>query len=505
MIDHTGHPHPSTPKARALCRANGGTGFIGKLGDNAPTAKKKNDDKPVPRVKPRVIDTTPKKPDEPKPAPKTPTVPKDHGSPKPTPKPDSKPKTPVKKPLVATAGEVARSPKDFDPKTMELKDGNGNWRKVSRVEFTPGSRGSGGRHRRAGEYTFYDENGKVIRQTSPNEKVTSRAIQGNTSPLPIPPRVPPRNLAGTMSIYIPPATGNSPSAKIQNALRRGASRDFIVEQSKSSPTETNREIDRILTVYGVPNHVYQRKGSGAPAPKITDVKKGPAPRGLDTVSTPTAPNTIGLGKVDNRADSRVKATVDRVLKVQESHVGGKVARIKSVDSKLPSPDSEQGKNWQIGAGTLAVCTHDGKIHLHEGLHSKDEIVNRAMASGWFTKGGQGVEQTIAHEMGHAFLNEARMTPEQRKRIADSLVQDFGLTNPFGVSPHLRYYGDMLTRIIHRPSNKPKVKRLVSKYGATNASELMAEVWSEYTMNPKPRPRIKKLGDILKGIIGEGIS
>lgn len=28
MIDHSGHPHPSTPKARALCRANGGTGDI---------------------------------------------------------------------------------------------------------------------------------------------------------------------------------------------------------------------------------------------------------------------------------------------------------------------------------------------------------------------------------------------------------------------------------------------------------------------------------------------
>src|ERR1041385_255036 len=33
MIDHTAHSHPSTPKARALCRANGGTG------DTTPKAK----------------------------------------------------------------------------------------------------------------------------------------------------------------------------------------------------------------------------------------------------------------------------------------------------------------------------------------------------------------------------------------------------------------------------------------------------------------------------------
>lgn len=30
MIDHSGHAHPSTPAARALCRANGGTGDITK-------------------------------------------------------------------------------------------------------------------------------------------------------------------------------------------------------------------------------------------------------------------------------------------------------------------------------------------------------------------------------------------------------------------------------------------------------------------------------------------
>jgi hypothetical protein len=37
-IDHTGHPHPSTPKARALCRANGGTGSTAKTGTQAPAS-----------------------------------------------------------------------------------------------------------------------------------------------------------------------------------------------------------------------------------------------------------------------------------------------------------------------------------------------------------------------------------------------------------------------------------------------------------------------------------
>lgn len=43
MIDHSGHPHPSTPAARALCRANGGTGDI--------TKKPKTEKKPAAAVR----------------------------------------------------------------------------------------------------------------------------------------------------------------------------------------------------------------------------------------------------------------------------------------------------------------------------------------------------------------------------------------------------------------------------------------------------------------------
>lgn len=39
MIDHSGHPHPATPAARALCRANGGTGDITKKATSSPRTK----------------------------------------------------------------------------------------------------------------------------------------------------------------------------------------------------------------------------------------------------------------------------------------------------------------------------------------------------------------------------------------------------------------------------------------------------------------------------------
>lgn len=55
-IDHTGHPHPSTPKARALCRANGGTGFAVKTGGKAPGNKSPKASAPA--GKPEIRDIT---------------------------------------------------------------------------------------------------------------------------------------------------------------------------------------------------------------------------------------------------------------------------------------------------------------------------------------------------------------------------------------------------------------------------------------------------------------
>ena len=400
MIDHTGHPHPSTPKARALCRANGGTGFIGKIGDNAPVAKKGDNDKPLVGKRPHVVDVTPKKP----------TV---------------KRKAPVGKPV---------------------------------------------------------------------EKPTG----------PTPPKLPPPR---GMSDFIPPATGKSPSAQIQNALRRGASRDFIKARVKIPPEQVDREIDRLLSNNGVPHYIYPRKGTGRPGPDIKDVKPTSKPRATPEKTVPVPPSgdssqlSKALGNVD--VDPRVKQNVDRVLKIQHSHVGDKVSRIRSVDSNLPSVNSVQGAQWGVKDGTLAVCEHSGNIHLHKNLHAKEDLVQKSIASGWFTKGGSGIDQTIAHEMGHALLTDLNMRAVDRKALAEAMIEHLGLTSPWGAQGGITYHFGMLDRIVQHPSNKVKIRRAVSKYGATNANEFIAEVWSEYTLNPKPRPKIQKLGDTIKSIIEKG--
>ena len=49
-------------------------------------------------------------------------------------------------------------------------------------------------------------------------------------------------------------------------------------------------------------------------------------------------------------------------------------------------------------------------------------------------------------------------------------------------------------------NKAKIKRKVSTYGSTNVSEMIAEVWADYTMNPKPKPHVKQMGDAIKSVV-----
>ena len=423
MIDHTGHPHPSTPKARALCRANGGTGFIGKFGENAPVEKKGH----VPELT----------------RPKVPVVAKPVGN--------VEKKTPVAKPV---------------GKVPVVKD-------APKIPIIP--------------------------PPAPDAKKPADAKQlGNYIPTTL-------TSAGK-------TTADKERNKIQNALRIGASRDFIVSRSKLTPDQANREIDNILIQYGVPNHVYPRVGTGGPAPDIKTVKpakpasvaKKAADLGKVPVPSDGPSPELTTALANNKADFLVKSNVDNVLRVQEALVGSKIARVKSVDSKLPRHDSPQGKKWKIHSGTLAVCTGDGHVHLHEGLHAREAIINKAAQSGWFTPGGSDpIENVVAHELGHALLMDHRMTPSQRRKLIESVMMEFSLDNPLGAASAGGWYNGLMNRVISHPPNNAKIKRSISKYAATSMDELIAEVWTEYTMNKKPRPRVKRIGDVIKGIIQEG--
>jgi len=520
MIDHTGHPHPSTPKARALCRANGGTGFIGKIGAHAPVAKKSDHGEKV-RVPQGPVNTKPSTPKPPAapPVKKGDAVPKTHGTPKPTTPPKSKPKTPAPpstKAPTATAinPTVKLTPAKFDKAKMELKDGNGNWRRVGSVEKEPGSRGGNGVRKRAATYRFLDENGKLIRESSPNERLDTRVItsSGPGTALPPPPRisVPPKNLAGTMGTYIPAATsatGTWDYVKIQNALRAGASRDFIKSKSKLPPDRVDQAIDGILQRYQVPNHVYPRVGSGTTrnAATVKPAKTSELQTNLQKlasggrVEAPDVPESVTLKTVRKRnlqTDQEMKKRADRVLAVQEGIVGDRVLRIKDIKTGIPTTRAYTGHENANG-----VCLN-GHIHIHKDFVSRQENEAWGRLSGFKTRGGDDpLETTLAHEMGHALLTNWDINADHRRVIAESIIKELGLIDPGANGQHGGGWTfNRFEALIKDPRNNPTIKRRVSKYAGTNANEFIAEIWGDYTMNPKPKPHIKAIGDVIKLVV-----
>ncbi len=48
----------------------------------------------------------------------------------------------------------------------------------------------------------------------------------------------------------------------------------------------------------------------------------------------------------------------------------------------------------------------------------------------------------------------------------------------------------------------KAKEALSLYAMKNKNEFIAEAWSEYLNNPKPRPIAQKIGGIMERIIKE---
>lgn len=620
MIDHSSHAHPSTPAARALCRANGGTGFIGKVGTTVPSVPKSSAGKTahVPSGPVSTKTTTPKalvtaKTTSMPPAAKVNAPPVRRGTaggakapvipPTVVPKAATTPRVPQKgntdftllrkgntnvygvhlggkevgkitkrsheefpdikgtnlrsaKPKTVTkyyvtldkdkfvedhdplftdkvgssslvgaqndlkdrlkrltlkpdkaesSGTISRvTPKSFMKDRMEVRDADGNWQKVIAVKVTPGGRGGAGVRKRAAEYHFLNAQGNTIRSASPNEKIEVREAE-------IPRvNVPPRNLSATMSMYIPDATGrlgySDEENKIQNALRRGASRDFIVSQSKMPESTTNRTIDTFLRQYSVPNHVYPRQGTaGAKAPvpftpTVSGRKKSPMEQLKETgrVEAPTGPKSANLKVVEKGItidDAKMSAKAKRVAAIQERHAGDRIKRIRSVKTGIPKGGAYEGDKLQNANG---VCLN-GHIHLHKDLELREDREAAARATGWKVRGGDDpIETTIAHEMGHALLTNWDINAPQRQSIAQVMIEALKLKDD---NPEQGWTYTKFDQFVQ--DNGLKIAQGVnSKYAKTNSSEFIAEVWADYTMNPNPSDSIKKIGDAIKNVISQ---
>ena len=145
-----------------------------------------------------------------------------------------------------------------------------------------------------------------------------------------------------------------------------------------------------------------------------------------------------------------------------------------------------------------------------------QTLRGTISQGWWTPAGPDkklLDSVLAHELGHGVADRglkarygvvsgrsaaggntgrqaaAAMGADMWKAIADGA----GLMPPLDLDKKDPYdFEKTINRWIG--SNKAKLAREVSTYGTTNMSEMLAELWQEYTQSSDPRAAAKAYGD-----------
>jgi hypothetical protein len=118
---------------------------------------------------------------------------------------------------------------------------------------------------------------------------------------------------------------------------------------------------------------------------------------------------------------------------------------------------------------------------------------KELRSGYSSKCGHnhsGVEALIAHECGH--LMEDLMSRGSTQKLAPIWK---ALAGGLGLKPPFFYDERSLNSWVEK--NRAELKTGVSGYGVTNSSELIAEIWMEYSTNSEARPHIKAAGEEIR--------
>jgi hypothetical protein len=250
--------------------------------------------------------------------------------------------------------------------------------------------------------------------------------------------------------------------------------------------------DARLTAEGVPTIPSQQKVAA-----VDSVRKLP-----DNTSRDRTPPVSALQKAKDGINptGMSRALQDRVsnmMDTQNRFVKDQITRVKGVKvtkSKFKGPDAK----------AHAMCTH-GTIHLAPDFESRGSIIEASMkrlpgalATQSVLGNGNGLDKTLAHEMGHAFLSMRAgdpgvLTGPQRERLRLALINVFALPD------------DRELLFLIQGVNKTILRKAVSNYATENVDELMAEIWADYTLNPNPSPQIQEIGKLLERFIAEGNS
>jgi hypothetical protein len=242
-----------------------------------------------------------------------------------------------------------------------------------------------------------------------------------------------------------------------------------------------------------------------PQPRMVEVKpnKGLIPEhGRVEVPSGPLPEVVRRMefKVDETVNKRIKAKFMRVMHIQHGHVGDTIGNAIG-EFRMGRPDRSMGANV-----TANFRYGDRSLALSSGIEKEGNLaqVARGHKCGWHPKGGDDpIETTIAHETGHALIAEHRMRAAMIPEMMAELSRIYGLSTPPDVglfaNSNLMLRG-IMKEWLDKPENVAIIKKKISQYAATSINELMAEVWSDFTMNPTPSEETRMMGEVLQSFI-----
>jgi hypothetical protein len=208
--------------------------------------------------------------------------------------------------------------------------------------------------------------------------------------------------------------------------------------------------------------------------------------------------------------------VRKALRVQADLMGGRVTKhLKTITAAEQDgmASSRAMAQYHGGVNRKFKNPDAGELRISKDVLRKDEKVlttevRRMERQGWFSQtshGVSGLDRTLAHEMGH-FLDDVMLSNSSigatfgiRSRVFDEIADAIGIPRPTPADGF--EFKDWFKR------HTVALTKAVSRYGATNSHELLAEIWASYSRGVKLKdvlthPVIPRVGRMLEQIAKE---
>lgn len=238
----------------------------------------------------------------------------------------------------------------------------------------------------------------------------------------------------------------------------------------------------------------RRRAAGNVADRNEDPKKI-----AESVAVEIGSYQIGSGQFLNK-----KVTLDRIRKalVSQAKLVPHVIRDIRV-SVTPNLVKSSAK------GQFSFFAKHLELHPSIFLPSGARLLERMHAERWWVPNGEGTSlhrAVISHEIGHGVAVAAfgrERVPQDDEFWTDFVeaIRDMGvmmIATPswFTGKKNSGYLNSDIDRWLEKYSGS--ITNVLSTYGATNADEMLAELWAEYSTNDNPRPPAKVYGDYVRG-------